>query len=120
MLMNLLHLERERRGRDGERVLRPTPSGRFVPSEGGGGAEGESSGGSPSVVGSQGSFGATACGTPALRETLSRGFFQIGEDTEEATHVEVLALFSSPLKFRTCQRITPDRRCTPRSHHSRR
>jgi len=34
----------------------------------------------------------------SLRDVLSKGYFKTGEDTEEAKHVEVLALFSSPSK----------------------
>ena len=34
-----------------------------------------------------------------LREVLSKSFFRAGEDTEQAKHVEVLALFSSPTKW---------------------
>ena len=45
--------------------------------------------------------------TPALRETLARSFFAMGEDTEEAKKIEVLALFSSPRRFRSGQPIPP-------------
>jgi hypothetical protein len=38
---------------------------------------------------------------------LGRAFFTTGEDTEEARQLEVLALFSSPRKFRTGERIPP-------------
>ena len=46
-----------------------------------------------------GPAGESAWSTPALRDTLNRGYFALGEDTEEAKHVEVLALFSSPRKW---------------------
>jgi hypothetical protein len=40
-----------------------------------------------------------------LRDVLRKSFFQAGEDTEQAKHVEVLALFSSPQQYKTGKKI---------------
>ena len=113
LLLNLLDPNPERRGRSsgagpvGEGVggldSRPATLA-DAPADGDGGATMGNAGGETST--GTGGASSGSC-VPALRELLGRSFFAATEDTEEAKHVEVLALFCSPRRFRNGARIAP-------------
>lgn len=113
LLLNLLDPNPERRGRSsgagpvGEGVggsdSRPATLA-DAPADGDGGATIGNAGGETST--GTGGASSSSC-VPALRELLGRSFFAATEDTEEAKHVEVLALFCSPRRFRNGARIAP-------------
>lgn len=94
LLLDLMQVAPEARGREHPRP----PSGASAAPDASGG-----DGGSPGPVLAAGA----PSSRPALREVLLRSFFTTGEDTEEARQVEVLALFSSPRRFKTGARIEP-------------